>query len=308
MKKYLLVSICILMLLVITACNEGNAETSVSSTGDLAANSTESNTNKNAQYILLKKTSTTTEDNITVQTAYEYDEKGRLIKEYGFMNDSPFSVTTIIYDENGNKIEEKIVRNKRPTIWEKFEYTTDGLMLNCIDYDNDGNKIFWTSFEYDQNGKMLSEINYDANDILTDKHIYSYEEDDICTKTTYDKDGNIKKINKTTYDKNGNVLNIITSNAEDTIINEEYNIYDENGNLTLSSGKSYGNPSLKSVYEYNNDGKVIKCSHEDFYNNRKTSMKYEYDELGNLIKESKIDECGITTYTAEYEYSEFIPD
>ena len=170
-------------------------------------------------------------------TVLEYDEAGNIIKVIGPEED----VCERIYDADGNIIEE-LYKNARGDMRKTvYEYNSHGDLVkrttqNEVDvyeyeYDEQGNKTKfvydggWYEWEYDNNGNEIKYTSYHtANDFVT--FYFTYDENGNMTEYRREDETGITGYMYTTYDAYGNELE-----RRDT---------DENGNLTyLSIYKGY---------------------------------------------------------------------
>ena len=177
-------------------------------------------------------------------TVLEYDEDGNIIKVIGPDGD----VCERIYDTDGNIIEELYTGARGDMRKTVYEYNSHGDLVkrtteNEVDvyeyeYDEQGNKIKfvydggWDEWEYDNNGnKTKDAIYHAANDFVI--FYFTYDENGNMTEYRREDETGITGYMHTTYDAYGNELE-----RRDT---------DKNGNLTSISiykgYKLYYNPN-----------------------------------------------------------------
>jgi len=184
---------------------------------------------------------------------YEYDKKGRQIKE--FKNGNLF--IEYVYDERGNLIEERffdsvsgevriernefnelnqLVKEITPTLIIEYKYE-NGLMMEQK-YSNG----YLARFEYDERGNRTKVI---------------------------DNDG----IRETIYDKKGRVI----KKDEGNLGYETYE-YDERGNkISLTSFQRNGEELYTMKWFYDEKNNLVRFSH------RGSNQDWVYDEEGNLV-------------------------
>ncbi len=237
-----------------------------------------------------------------VETRYEYDKLGRLIKVIDALNQE----TSFTYDEQGNKLTQTDAEG-RTTRWS---------------YDNLGRVLTRTlplsqveSFTYDAVGNMLTKTDFNG-DVTT----YTYDVNDRMVRIDYGKDNSFETF---TYDAVGNRLSATSSQGSWTYVYDERNRlieetkpsgevlayqYDANSNKTqLTIRYANGNIRTESMtYDVLNrletvtdaDGRITRYTYDavgnrsqvEHSNGNKTD--YVYDSLNRLtqIQEKRADD------------------
>ena len=230
---------------------------------------------------------------------YEYDESGKLKKEYihgglfeltecefdALGNETKVSYDsngTIVYkaeyDTSGNKTKE-VYYNQDGTINSRYEYVYNSLgnILNESTYDEYGTRTRWRGYEYDEYGNLTIRDDDENDGVIHLVFLYSYE---------YDANGNM--VLKVDYDEYGGGWT-------------EYK-YDSAGNvLTESDYDQYGTLNYMHSYEYDGNGNVIKMVFHSQYADY-IEREYEYDTSGNITKEVSYNSDGTIGNLKEYEY------
>ena len=210
---------------------------------DAKGNTIQENTYDELSYLV------SSTDALGIETQYNYDVVGNLIKTIESINTAREAETSYEYDKIGRIIQSVDAENGKSA----YEYDAVGNIIAQID-PNGGR----SEYRYDSMGRIIESISP-----LGSKKQYTYnavgllEEAENArgqkTEYTYYKNGWIKSFTDEigtvsyTYDGNGNVLTVT----------------DENGTITR---------------EYNSMNQVTKYT--DFRGN---TIKYSYDQIGNLV-------------------------
>lgn len=235
-----------------------------------------------------------------VEKTYIPIEKfGEIIKE----DDSALSMYKVVYNEDGNKIEEssfyyvaKYEYFDNSKLSKTRMYESDGTLNTVLVYNYNGDTVTIENcyveknkysgkriWKYDRKGNLIELENYSSKNILKGKSIYKYDINDNQTEfSNYDADGNLTyKSNTDTYDENKNIIESISYDENSSILsktNTKYK-YDNKGNILESNSyNNEGSLEEKIVFKYDNEGNMI-----EFTNDNETT-KYIYDKKGNWIK------------------------
>ena len=210
-------------------------------------------------------------DQLFKESNYEYDDRGRLIKNV-------MTVTNVMSE---------------PSVWTntyEYELDNEGRLIKRTSYADHGDGIYVSGcygYEYGMDGKTSKYIEYRRDDCYT---IESWDE--------YERDMNGNKIKSTKYYvmEEGDVL---TSWKE-----YEY----ENGDNTrimLHYPDEYNRHREKTyVMEYDDAHNMLKETEYDADGAIFVWTEYEYDSSGNEIKESAFSDIDIL-YIKEYEYDDY---
>lgn len=210
---------------------------------DAKGNTIQENTYDELSYLV------SSTDALGIETQYNYDSVGNLIKTIESINTAREAETSYKYDKVGRIIQSVDAENGKSA----YEYDAIGNIIAQID-PNGGR----SEYRYDSKGRIIESISP-----LGSKKQYTYNAVGLLeevenargqkTEYTYYKNGWIKSFTDEigtvsyTYDGNGNVLTVT----------------DENGTITR---------------EYNSMNQVTKYT--DFRGN---TIKYSYDQIGNLV-------------------------
>lgn len=192
---------------------------------------------------------------------YEYDGDGRHCTSYEY---SPTGCLKqeIYYEEDGSQ-------------WE-YTYNDQGMPVDSILVDPDGNATLTETFVYDDGGLLLEHTEYlsDGSD---------YEE---AIRHTWE------------YDEAGNQVQYAVY-SNDTLMYTENWVYDDQGNILENKIQSYEDATSSITYNtYNEDGQLISSVCEGDYTSFLT-----YDEQGNLVEEATVYETG-DVMTNSWSYDE----
>ena len=250
---------------------------------------------------------------------YEYDEKGRLVKQifksslmFEGKNTESSSVTEYLYDPSGNLTNKIITLSDGSKTSYEHSYTESGKIANTVYINEECQR------------KTTDEYIYDASDRLIQRNEHRTPADfggdtvaEITTKYTYNDKG-LKSKAELYYDNNAYVIYEYFYNTDGTISKEERTVYggqdetleyfyDEHGNVikyTFSYGIGISKLSPFTVEEYKHDdkGNITKKITTQGDNHSETIL-YTYDEHGNVIKRKRIRLTSVTVHeTTETEY------
>lgn len=148
-------------------------------------------------------------------TDYEYDEKGRPIRQEGPMGILG-GVTVLEYDEDGNIIK---VIGPEDEVRERI-YDSNGNIIEEL-YKNARGDTRKTVYEYNSNGDLVKRTTQNEVDV------YEYEYDEQGNKTKFVYDGGWDEWE---YDDKGNEIKYTSYHAANDFV-AFYFTYDENGNM-----------------------------------------------------------------------------
>lgn len=190
----------------------------------------------------------------TSEIAYEYDNKGNLIKETDYIEKT---VTRYTYDNDGNATESiETLVDKDANLNNVSSTTLSKGLDNSVDtstFDNDGNTL--TSSVTSGTISQTEENTYDdLGRIKT-----TTDEKNIVSSYEYDEFGRVKKT----------ITKIPNKEPETTMT-----IYDLNGRVAEETDKS----SRKTTYQYDSMGRVISKTLTYGDESRTTTTTYGYED------------------------------
>lgn len=216
--------------------------------------------------------------------AYEYDEKGILIRSketsYSLYEDMPEMNSTMVmkaeFNEQGDMIK-----------WNSSIHSEDG--------SDDINDEYTYEYEYDAEGRVTKQTSYIDTEVR-DIRIYEYDTEGRKAKEIYSLPGYWKDTREYEYDENGNRIKY----TYDTVYEEGAQDWGlENESFTVETIYEY---------EYDNAGNVVKWTSYNKENPEQKIGECEYDANGNVIRQITYDSDGHSD-GEEYEYIEIqIPD
>mgnify|MGYP003300411194 CR=1 FL=1 len=199
---------------------------------------------------------------------YEYDKRGRVIKEI-LTFDGESTERTITwedngntavgtdnyghrevceYDEYGNLLSSKTYITDEHVIRD-VQYTyVDGVLAEKIDINSTlASMALKTITTYDSYGSFIGQLTYYNDELKGDiVNKYQYDEDgNVLTQTMIDNLSNDSGVTEVEYDENGHMTGTKSYHGEELISHTDY-VCDENGNI-LESKNYYGD---KLVIEY----------------------------------------------------------
>lgn len=251
-----------------------------------------------------------TQEEISTKAIFEYDEKGRVVKNEIFQNEKSVQNIEIKYDEKARTITMegerqfsydsvyksvaaydenwKMIKresfDKNGKLIQLSEYDKNGNLTKFISYDENGEVKSYTAYEYDEKGNLTKAARYDGNGTVEDYTVYENDENGYILKDTR-------------YDANG-VKRSCTEYFENTTHESKY----ISGNQRRTENYD-SDGSLSGITEYNRNGDVVKA--EQYMSGKLYGIEEkEYDESGNLIKSSSYDADRKFTGYSVYGYNE----
>lgn len=268
-------------------------------------------------YLLTKRTDLDDVGGVYKCWKYEYDDRGRLVRESEdeYWNDDISSdVCTYEYDENGRQKQktcEHYLNDEKCSwqIWE-YEYNSEGLVAaktytedrngfgnsytrrNVYSYNQKGIKVretfsapeFTEDFFYNDDGNLLREMYYTPSGIEVPVKECTYSEDGlILTEYEYRDDGLREICDRTIYEYD----------ASGTLINKQY-YKNEKPTVTVTCPE----PGKRMTYMYKYENEYDENPHKYL------STEEWLDEQENVLKCIRYDGSGEFYGIVEYEYSE----
>lgn len=199
---------------------------------------------------------------------YEYDKRGRVIKEIltfdgestertiTWEDDGNTAVGTdnyghrevCEYDEYGNLLSSKTYITDEHVIRD-MQYTyVDGVLVKIVDINTTlASMELKTITTYDSYGSFIGQLTYYNDELKGDiVNKYQYDEDgNVLTQTMIDNLSNDSGVTEVEYDENGHMTGTKSYHGEELISHTDY-VCDENGNI-LEAKNYYGD---KLVIEY----------------------------------------------------------
>lgn len=214
------------------------------------------------------------------RTSYEYDEKGRKVKEsmhalepevfeyeidYVY-NDADLQTDYYWYGSHGDSVEHY-----------HYDFDSAGREIRSSKEQEDGTFITITEKEYDGKGNVIRDVLYNEQGLWVATRLYSYDERGLLleTRNLSSEDGDPDQFYAKTvclYDEKGRKTRETMYYTDDVILRVEDFVYDENG-------------CMKEKVLYNEDGTVS------------GSVKYEY--MAFSIPYEKLTEDDLEWYNRE---------
>ena len=217
-----------------------------------------------------------------------FDQKGNVLKSFGF-------------DEKWN------IRRT------EFEYDNLSNRINTKSYDSTGKLLNHTkgNYKYDNKDRIIEESSTSTGDaIVTKYHVdrAKIKYDELGNKTEYCLiDANGKELSKISY--RYNEKNQITEESHiitgTSIINTDYYEYDERGNRTLWEHYTRGKLYSRNLTKYDDRNNLIEYVE---YENRDGQLKFlfkstlKYDENNNQTEVNTYNEKGDSIAVGTYNY------
>ena len=187
------------------------------------------------------------------------------------------------------------------------EYNTSGMLIACVNYDNNNKIESEYKYEYDEFGNFIRESIH-LNNSLSYPNI---PEQKTRTEIKYDENRNKVEMTKYYYDS---LKSKITYKYDSGGYIIEQNEYFEDGSLSVKSIYEYLDGKNVRTIDYNSKGQITKEVTNDFdYNGKKidvftnyswtnTRITYRYDKQGNEIERNEFEENDKLKYKVESIY------
>lgn len=234
------------------------------------------------------------ENNVRIETTYEYDKYGNAVKSL-------------------NKTAEGVVIER----YTEYIYDKKGNILKSSFKDKDGNITGYNEYEYDQKYNQVRFVQKNKDGAITSENEWQY---------SFDKNGKKQTEQKVVKDRNGNITNVRETMFDDKgrKILEKQVFRDRKGNTVLETETRfdmYGNKVREE--NRNKDGLVVKVTDFEYSRDGNTAFeitkdrngivtnKKEYivdkDASGLKIKQTvkMIDEGGILVSISENYYDRY---
>lgn len=128
----------------------------------------------------------------------KYNSKGVRVADYDYFSNGQYSKKTL-YNDQGVRTEARF-RNSNLTIKTKYTYYSNGNVKRKYNYNSNGVKI--SAHEYDTKGNRIKHWEYYSNGKVKYRYVNHYQKNGVktgVTKTWYDKNGKVTKIDAYTY-------------------------------------------------------------------------------------------------------------
>jgi len=172
------------------------------------------------------------EDGHAERTKHEYDENGRLAREWRFYLEGEPDEISYTYDNEGNMVERRLVDSDGEEGEKHIWQYSSGLLTKEEAWNEYGDKILLKTYEYDEERRPgeICEISY--SDGLESKMVTIFnDKGHVETEKRYDVRGRLVARNTYTYDEQGNALNIEEESVNGKTLMKFS--YDEHGNNVL---------------------------------------------------------------------------
>lgn len=328
MKKWLCVSLCILLLLSLTACQKEEEPAQVTETPAVDANYEQgmaqlAEGNLTEAYALLK----TATDPRAAEELEKFTFVPTRVTETD-SSDGEDSVTTYTYDAHGNLLmKQETGRNSWTSDVDSsntYNYNKDGQVL--LHTYKSGNYCYVESYSYDEAGNnyayVYSPISdgavrtggytrvYDPRGNLLKEEQFDVYDEAFNYVTTYTYDDRDRVLTRTVTYYDGDSAEYVYTYAED---GSYYTTYDNEGYLSttwydkedrkLKRERTNSLGMVTEVYEYRYDEQGNEVYYREAYDDREYVSTHVYDDQGRLLKHEVTDD-GEPYSTYVYTYDE----
>ncbi len=229
---------------------------------------------------------------------FEYDSRGRLLKNTALSRSGDPMTTEWEYYENGDV--SKRIRDRSYGDQEIIEYIYDSRRNKIKEVIKCGEFTKVIEHIYNDDDMPIKRITIDQDDNVETEESFYDSNKRLVKKISTDFDGNIH-VYEHTYDAVGNMVKCVASDEDGQTSLEEYE-YDENGNRKKWTRSYHGK---KDVYEFVKDsnGNLIKWT--CFLSSGGWGAnEYFYDENGNMVNRRVTNSDESIFFEEEYEYDE----
>lgn len=269
---------------------------------------------------------------IGLTTTWQYDIHGNALKitTGNAQTKEDLITSTFVYDENGNKLEEKRVELGEDFLFNKFTYDSNGNMLSEIRYEenelrlqafhtyNSKNQRTQTEYDNDDNGQIEQIITFRYNSSGLQTHRledidnngavdFSFENTynsngDVLSFVQKNSDGSLQINNTFAYDKQFNLIKTRRDTDADGIIDEKFDYqYNSSNFLTLKTSKLLDGTAKVETFKYDSNDNVI----EQWVNvdgaGKLNVVKQTVDPMGLIIEaRGDVDGNGDFEFINEY--------
>jgi hypothetical protein len=224
------------------------------------------------------KSITTIEEDGSVKSVNQYNERGDIV---------------MVYDKKDDELK----------LREDFNYNEKGLVLLNRVYNTDGSVFQMIKYFYDSTDRLIRSEQYNWKNSLD--VVKTYEHDSSGNKIKEIRNSKTSGNTVTVFDYENNRL-IDEEVANEAIGKEEKSTYKYNKKGLLIEKKSryyFGNTIIRLIYTYNDSGRLLQMKEKS--NSGVSSVTtFQYTGNGLLLSErwqSAADKGGLkTTYTVEY--------
>jgi RHS repeat-associated protein len=192
-------------------------------------------------------------DSVETSTFYEYDDAGRVTKEY--LETTTYD-TDYAYNARGQTLTVTDANGKTTT----YEYDAGGRLIKETNAKGD-----YTEYGYDLSSNRTSIKYRDSDQVET---TYTFYKNNLLKDTVYPGYGDVSNTTHNLCDKNGNLIEQIDAKGNTTTFT-----YDDNNRLT---GKTYEDDSTVA-YTLDSRSNVLNVTDAN------TDTDNEYDDLNRLI-------------------------
>ena len=233
----------------------------------------------------------------TYTVEYEYDDKGRLLKEIETDYDDNNVVGNIyedIYDSEGERIQRTITSPDGSTVLaERCETVEDGNKKTVSQYDSNDELRYVTEKEYDAKGNLLKKISYsikngDREFLSSSEYTYDKESrvidfvyvlgDRTETKYEYSDEGYLSKESIITEKR---ISSAVYSDGSDAELKEVITVNHYNADGEKTGSEYFVGGELSSYTEYYYESVKVKSGSKSRFDFR--DKKRKLDERSNRV-------------------------
>jgi len=219
-------------------------------------------------------------DEIESKTLYEYDSKGRVIKEMNYYDEEEFSDGRELAYNDQDQLE--MIRIKYADGSETIQKYERQPNINRISYYSEDNELEYTEErKVDENNNLLEFTKYDSSNKPEHKVNFIYDDYSRMIET---RDNNIgedfRSFTRLEYDDRNNLVKEITYTEKGKVMSSRFSTYNEKDELIEEEVNDY---IISYVINDKGERSERKITNESGQLEELTT--YIYDEEGRLIEE-----------------------
>ncbi|GGH01667.1 hypothetical protein GCM10007415_42230 [Parapedobacter pyrenivorans] len=239
---------------------------------------------------------------------YQYDERGNRIEKKWIKNigDGDFEeIWSATYDEKGNKLKEVLKADNR-TYFEVYLYDENGRKIKTEQYESYLQRTVdkRTTFLYNNKDSLILKTEFnERGNISRDTIIYDEKGRKTHRLSFYDTNKR-STYNKFKYNQNGKLIDRSTFNSDGTLQSRETYEYDEKEGLVMEHRHNSNDEiSLTFISKYKTDGALLsREAHRK--NGMEDKTTYTYDDKQCLLEEHYYNSNGELTQVIQYKYDD----
>jgi hypothetical protein len=229
---------------------------------------------------ILEEITWSAKNEIESKTVYEYDPKGRLVKELNYYDEEDFSDgRELTYNDNDQLEIIKISYADGSETVQQYERLPN---LSRIRYYNEDNELEYTEErKFDERNNLLEFAKYGPANELEHKVMLVYDDHDRLSEThdfNYSED--FRSLTRIEYDNRNNIISEITRTEKGNVISSRTYTYNEQNEVVEEIVNDY-----TITFEMNDQGQRTERKITNQYGQLEELNTYVYDDEGRLLED-----------------------